>query len=108
VKVRIAVQANDPRIVPDMGVRVAFLGAPSPSTPAGGVLVPAETVRGEGTAAEVFVYADGKIARRPVALGRVVSGQRQILGGLRAGERVVVAPAPSLAHGARVKLADPR
>src|SRR5262249_26017664 len=29
VKVRIAVKKRDPRIVPDMGVRVAFLNAPS-------------------------------------------------------------------------------
>jgi RND family efflux transporter MFP subunit len=108
VKVRIAVQTSDPRVVPDMGVRVAFLGAPSSSVPAGGVLVPAESVRGEGGAAEVFVYADGKVERRPVALGRAIGGQRQVLGGLRAGERVVVAPAASLAHGSRVKLADPR
>src|SRR5207249_2472612 len=70
VKVRIAVQSKDPRIVPDMGVRVGFLSAqPSaPSAPAGAVLVPAEAARGEGAAAVVFVYADGKVERRPVAL----------------------------------------
>src|SRR5712691_3218973 len=58
VKVRIAVQSKDPRIVPDMGVRVGFLSV-EPTTaaaPAGAVLVPAETVRGEGAAAVAFVY----------------------------------------------------
>ena len=108
VKVRIAVQSKDPRIVPDMGVRVGFLSAqpPAPSTPAGAVLVPAEAVGGEGAAAVVFVYADGKVERRPVALGRTTGGQREILSGLRSGERVVVSPPASLDHGSRVRLAD--
>src|SRR5467141_1891827 len=52
VKVRVAIRSKDPRIVPDMGVRVAFLGAPS-AAPAGpvaqGVLVPADAVRSDGT-----------------------------------------------------------
>jgi RND family efflux transporter MFP subunit len=108
VKVRIAVQSKDPRIVPDMGVRVGFLGAapPAPSAPAGSVLVPAETVRGEGAAAVVFVYVDGKVERRPVALGRATGGHREILNGVRPGERVVVAPPASLDHDARVKITE--
>src|SRR5438132_1444648 len=60
VKVRIAIRSKDPRIVPDMGVRVAFFGSPSaaPATPvAQGVLVPAGAARSAGA---VFVYADGK------------------------------------------------
>jgi len=43
VKVRIAIRSKDPRIVPDMGVRVGFLGAPSAAPApavASGVLVP--------------------------------------------------------------------
>jgi RND family efflux transporter MFP subunit len=108
VKVRIALQSKDPRIVPDMGIRVAFLNArPSaPSAPAGSVLVPADSVRGEGAAAVVFVYADGKVERRGIALGRTTGGQREILSGVRAGERVVVSPLPSLDHGARVKITE--
>ena len=108
VKVRVAIQAKDPRIVPDMGVRVGFLGAQpaTASVPAGSVLVPAEAVRGDGAAAVVFVYVDGKVERRPVALGRIAGGQREILNGVRPGERVVVSPAASLEHGARVRLAD--
>jgi RND family efflux transporter MFP subunit len=108
VKVRIAVQSKDRRIVPDMGVRVGFLSAepPTAAAPAGSVLVPAESVRGEGAAAVVFVYADGRVERRPVALGRTTGGHREILNGVRAGERVVVAPPASLENGARVRLAD--
>jgi multidrug efflux pump subunit AcrA (membrane-fusion protein) len=75
VKVRIALKQKDPRIVPDMGVRVAFLeraprpgSAPGPPAPAA-MLVPAEAVRVDGDKGVVFVYAGDRAERRAVALG---------------------------------------
>jgi len=106
VKVRIAIRSKDPRIVPDMGVRVGFLGAPSAAPApavASRVLVPADAVRSEGT---VFVYAGGKVERRSVTPGQSVGPEREVLKGLRAGERVVVAPPPSLKDGASVRIAE--
>ena len=108
VKVRIAIKQRDPRIVPDMGVRVAFL-EPQPARPApltSGVLVPAEAVRADGTAGVVFVYANGKVERRSVTLGETISGHRQVRSGLRDGERVVLSPPASLQDGQAVKPAD--
>jgi RND family efflux transporter MFP subunit len=106
VKVRIGIRSKDPRIVPDMGVRVAFLD-PRPATPvraAPGVLVPADAVRAEGSEGVVFVVADGKAARRAVTLGKTVGTEREVLTGVKAGERVVVSPPPSLADGAAVRV----
>jgi len=106
VKVRIAIPSKDPRIVPDMGVRVAFLGAASttPAAPvASGVLVPVDAVRSDGS---VFVYVDGKVERRSVTPGQTVGAEREITRGLRAGERVVVAPPPSLKDGAAVRVVE--
>jgi RND family efflux transporter MFP subunit len=106
VKVRIAIKDRDPRIVPDMGVRVGFLGAPPAGAGApSGVLVPASAVRGDGAAAHVFVHADDKVASRPVTAGPLVGADRQVLRGLAAGERVVVEPPGSLRDGDRVRLA---
>jgi RND family efflux transporter MFP subunit len=108
VKVRIAITLRDPRIVPDMGVRVAFLD-PQPTRPAqltSGVLVPPEAVRADGTEGLVFVYANGKVERRSVTLGETISGHRQVLSGLRDGERVVLSPPESLEDGQAVKLTD--
>jgi RND family efflux transporter MFP subunit len=108
VKVRIAIHSKDSRIVPDMGVRVAFLesrpAAAERAAPA--MLVPVEAVRGEGADAVVFVVADGKVAARPVTLGATTAADREVLSGLTAGERVVVSPPPSLADGDRVTLTD--
>jgi RND family efflux transporter MFP subunit len=108
VKVRIAIHSKDSRIVPDMGVRVAFLesrpAAAERAAPA--MLVPVEAVRGEGADAVVFVVADGKVAARPVTLGKTTGADREVLSGVTAGERVVVSPPPSLADGDRVTLTD--
>ncbi|HVC64379.1 MAG TPA: efflux RND transporter periplasmic adaptor subunit [Candidatus Dormibacteraeota bacterium] len=110
VKVRIAIKAKDERIVPDMGARVGFLDskpAAGAAPPAPSVLVPADAVRTEGDAAVVFVYnANGKVERRSVTLGPDDSGQRRVQSGLRDGERVVLAPPPTLADGQTVKLAE--
>jgi RND family efflux transporter MFP subunit len=108
VKVRIAIKQKEPRIVPDMGVRVAFLD-PQPVRPAqltSGVLVPAAAVRADGTAGVVFVYANGKVERRSVTLGETISGHRQVRSGLRDGERVVLSPPESLEDGQAVKRTD--
>ena len=111
VKVRIALKRKDSRIVPDMGVRVAFLER-TPTVPDGGgaaktgVLVPADAVRPDGAQALVFVYANGKVERRRVTLGEAFGVERQVLSGLRPGERVVLSPPPSLQDGAAVKLAE--
>jgi RND family efflux transporter MFP subunit len=110
VKVRIAIKSRDPRIVPDMGARVAFLttapaaGAAPPPAPA--VLVPADAVRGDGGAAVVFVLASDRVERRGVTLGQTVGTEREIVAGLRAGERVVIAPPASLKDGDTVRVAE--
>jgi RND family efflux transporter MFP subunit len=112
VKVRIAIKEKDPRIVPDMGVRVGFFepktggGAPAPAAP--GVLVPPDAVRTEGGGAIVFVfvYADGKAERRSVTLGADAGGQRRVVSGLRDGEQVVLAPPAALKDGQAVRPAE--
>jgi multidrug efflux pump subunit AcrA (membrane-fusion protein) len=108
VKVRIAIKSRDPRIVPDMGVRVGFLSAPpgGRSSAAPAVIIPPEAVRVEGSQGIVFVYAGDKVERRRVTLGPIVEGQRRVTSGLRDGERVVVAPPDSLKDGDRVKLGE--
>jgi RND family efflux transporter MFP subunit len=108
VKVRVAIKQKDPRIVPDMGVRVSFLspdGRAASKASAGGVLVPEDAVRAAGDRGFVFVYANDKVERRSVTLGQSAGGERHILSGLREGERVVLSPPESLRDGDAVKLA---
>ena len=111
MKVRIAIKARDPRIVPDMGVRVGFLESKAPgeapAPEAAGVLVPADAMKPEGSDGVVFVVTDGKkVERRRVTLGPDLAGQRRVVSGLREGERVVLAPPPGLADGQAVRLGE--
>ena len=107
VKVRIALDERDARIVPDMGVRVAFLeerAAASAPPVAPGVLVPAAAIRKDGGTDVVYVVKDGKAQRRAVTLGGAVGDSRQVRGGVSAGERVIVEAPAELKDGAAVAL----
>jgi RND family efflux transporter MFP subunit len=106
VKVRVALEQKDPRIVPDMGVRVAFLeqrAAPS-DTPPAGVLVPAAALAQREGRTVVFVLAGDTVQQRAVQPATPDSGQfKRIPAGIKPGETVVLAPPPQLRDGMAVK-----
>jgi RND family efflux transporter MFP subunit len=107
VLVRIAFRKLDPRILPDMGVKVTFhrSAEDAPAVAARPVaLAPKAAVRSEGDVSYVFVLAGDVVERRAVKLGGADGDRLEILAGLRAGERVVVSPPPALADGARVSV----
>lgn len=116
VKVRIALDSKDPRIVPDMGVRVSFLApvdadAPKPTgafVPEAAIVQPAPAAEGEEAARPaVFVVEDGAAKRVEVTLGEEANAERHVTAGLNGGETVIVAPPKGLADGARVAAKAP-
>ena len=109
VKVRIALDVRDPRIVPDMGVKVSFLeSAPTPdASQRQGVRVPAAALVQRDGKDVAFVLGDGDTVRlRPVKPGRALGDDRQVLSGLAAGDTVVLDPPAALADGSKVRVAD--
>lgn len=98
VKVRIALGEKDARIVPEMGVRVAFLesgpdGAAQAAAPRG-ALVPAGALRQDAGKDVLFLLREGRAERRAVTLGGSLGDSRQVLAGVSAGDSVIVdAPA---------------
>jgi HlyD family secretion protein len=105
VLVRIGFGQLDPRILPDMGVKVTFLrDAGTAQQPAARpvALVPKSAIRAEGDRSYAFVAAGGVVDRRAVTTGGADGDRVEVLAGLRAGERVIVSPPPTLASGARV------
>ena len=111
VKVRIAIKQKDPRIVPDMGVRVAFLDAGEVRSPRRRARRARAGRRPCGPTAPPawcsWSPAD-KVERRSVTLGPdTVGANRQVLSGLRDGERVVLAAA-GVAQGRRRRPAGRR
>jgi RND family efflux transporter MFP subunit len=107
VKVRVALKVKDPRIVPDMGVRVSFLEAAQPeaSKQKPGVLVPAAAVVSRGAGQVAFVVSDEKVRQRAVTVGRSLGDDREVTQGLAAGDTVVLDPPETLADGDRVRVA---
>jgi RND family efflux transporter MFP subunit len=103
VRVRIAFDQLDPRILPDMGIKVRFLEDESPATVAPPTLPESAVVR-DGEAAAVWVVTDGRVERREVALGEVQDGRVTIARGLAGGEVVVVDAPRRLKAGAAVEL----
>ena len=107
VLVRIAFdELGDPRILPDMGVNVAFLEAGQAAAPAVAaaprVWMPSAAVRREGEQAMVFVMQGDTVERRPVSLGVENGADVEVLAGVAPGARVVVAGPADLTAGARV------
>ena len=105
VKVRIALREKDPRIVPDMGVRVSFLEAAKPGAPKpSGVWVPTRAVQASEGKHVVFVLRDDEVERVEVAVGEVRDADQQVLRGLAEGDTVVLSPPKGLRDGSRVTI----
>ena len=112
VKVRVGFDARDDRILPEMGVRVAFLEAPA-SAPAESaatssaqrpLVVPADAVQTSGDAGAVFVLDGDRVERRSVRLGARVAAGQVVLSGLTAGTRVAAGDVAKLEDGAKVRV----
>lgn len=106
VRVRVAILERDARIVPDMGVRVAFLSADEPAAPSAPsrLLVPAAALVEAGGGTHAFVLQGENVVRRQVEVGEARGEFRQVLGGLRSGERVVLDPPAGLEDGNKVRV----
>lgn len=106
IKVRVALEQKDARIVPDMGVRVAFLEhkVATVKAPLRGVLVPAAAIVRRDGHSVVFVL-DGKVARqRRVTPAEQAYGDLRLLPeGVTVGESVVISPPAAVQEGSAVQ-----
>jgi RND family efflux transporter MFP subunit len=107
VKVRIAFAQLDPRMLPDMGVKVSFLSGED-AAPVSKVraLIPGQAVRAMGNQYVVFVYQDGRLAMRGVTVGEKRVSDIEILEGVSPGDRVVVSDLSRLRDGQRANERD--
>lgn len=110
IKVRVAIEARDARIVPDMGVRVSFLEqkARPGNAPPKGVLLPAAAIVTRDGRTQVFVVDDGVAHAHPVTPSTEPFGDlRLIPAGVATGATVVVSPPPALHDGSPVQNKSP-
>ncbi len=107
VKVRISFLKLDPKILPDMGVKVTFLGeAPveKKGEAAPAALVPPDAVHDDSGKKIVFIVKDGHLERRAVTTGGTRGTDLEILAGLNAGDSVVVKGPANLRDGQAVEI----
>lgn len=105
VKVRVAFNQLDPRILPDMGVKVAFQA--DETVPTGkSLVIPKAAVFDDNGASIVWVLAGEKVERRAVSISLTHGDQSTVSAGLSAGEIIVTSTSAALEDGRRVKLSS--
>jgi RND family efflux transporter MFP subunit len=108
VKVRISFLKLDPRILPDMGVKVTFMGD-EPKQQAGAIepvaSVPAAALRDENGSKIVFLVKDNnKLERRAVRSGNTRGSDVDIFAGVVPGDKIVTKGPPDLRDGETIQL----
>ncbi len=102
VRVRIGFLERDGRVLPDMGVKVAFLDDESAAPVAAqpdiepGLYLPSAAIWQQGNEAVVYVVAGDVAQARSVQVGQINGQRRRIIEGLSAGEQVVANPGPEM------------
>jgi HlyD family secretion protein len=104
VLVRIGFKQLDPRILPDMGVKVTFLRESDSAAPVAQAvtLVPQGAVKTDSGQTFVFLVNGQTVERRAVKIGGTDGDRVEVLAGLKGGDRVVVAAPPELAPGKEI------
>jgi RND family efflux transporter MFP subunit len=109
VRVRIAFDEKNSRILPEMGLRVSFLTAPGEaqaSQATAAVVVPPEAVQANGDTGIAFIVRDDTVERRVVRLGARTAAGQVVLSGVPPGARLAIADPALLADGARIRIVE--
>jgi RND family efflux transporter MFP subunit len=107
VKVRVSFDKLDPRILPDMGVKVAFLDDTPVAKSKGSearALIPKAAVRQDGGKSVVFLVSQQKLERRAVSLGAERGSDVEVMAGISPGDKLVVRGAENLRDGQPVEV----
>lgn len=111
VRVRVAIDERDARILPEMGISVRFLAeddGAADAAPGRLPLLPARAVFEADGRSYVFVVDQGRLERRAVRPGARRDDGILIIAGVSATDRVVAdATAEMLSDGVRVRVVDP-
>jgi len=108
VRVRIGFDALDPKILPDMGVKVAFQEEVLEQARRTAVFIARGAVRQDEGRDVVFVLSGERVERRAVTVGVDAGGREDVLvlSGVGAGDRVVVEGPADLVDGDEVEVRE--
>ena len=113
VKVRISFDKLDPRILPDMGVKVSFYGEDEErkttankkdERPKPLAIIPKSAVRSSGDSTYVFLLKNGKLERRGVKVGNDRGSDVEVMAGVNPGDSLVTGGPQNLQDGETVRV----
>jgi HlyD family secretion protein len=108
VKVRISFLKLDPRILPDMGIKVTFLGAEPDKKPGADAvaapLVSQSALRDDNGKKIVFLVKNDRVERRAITVGNNRGSDAEIVAGLAVGDTVVTKGPTDLHDGQVVEI----
>jgi len=104
VKVRISFEKLDPRILPDMGVKVSFLDRGEGGSGKARCLVPLQALMDDGGEPVVWLVKGGLLERHPAKAGRTIGKEVEILSGVEPGDTVVITAAKPLKAGLKAEV----
>jgi RND family efflux transporter MFP subunit len=104
VKVRVGFEKLDPRILPQMSVKVAFREGGGTAVPVSrGVAVPNSAVQNQNGRATVLVVQNDRAEQRTVQVSSTSANETIIGAGLASGEKVILNAPSTLKSGSLIK-----
>jgi len=105
VMVKVSFVERDPRVLPEMSAKVAFLErAVQAGEQAAKTVVPPAAIVTRSGASHVYLIKGDRVAETRVTLGGKVGEMQEVTSGVKAGERVALKPLEKLKDGSRVKV----
>ncbi len=107
VLVKVRFDKLDPRVLPEMSAKVAFLSrtvAPEEAAPRT-VVRPSAVIERSGNQV-VYRVRENRVAETPVTVGEPLGDMVEVESGVEPGARVVLSPPSTLKDGDRIKVAE--
>jgi len=107
VMVKVRFLDGDPRILPEMSAKVAFLSkAVNPEEEKSRTTINPSAVVSRNNKSVAFVIKGGQVEEQEISTGEKLGDLLVVTGGVKAGDRVVLNPPKGLKSGSRVKQAE--
>ncbi len=107
VLIKVRFLDSDNRILPEMSAKVAFLSKPvkpeeqKPRT----VIIPGAVIDRKGKKV-VYVVKNNRVVETPITVGERLGDMIEVLGGVKAGDKVVVKTPEKLRDGTRIRIIE--
>jgi RND family efflux transporter MFP subunit len=105
IQVRITFNEKDPRILPDMGVKVYFIAPPEARNSAA-LIIPAKTIGKVEGQTFVWLIQEKKLIKRSITVGKETDAGIEIVEGLTAGDQIAAQYADTYHNGQHVRLSN--